>query len=87
MEYPKDIEVEMKFLTAEEGGWRTPALSGYRPQFYYEGMDMDAVHTYIDTEQVLPGQTVRTCVAFFAPDLLLIAGRAPNSQSNEITSV
>jgi translation elongation factor EF-Tu-like GTPase len=68
MNYPKDIEVEMTFLTPEEGGRRTPAFSGYRPQFYFDGIDTDALHTYIGTEQVLPGQTVRAYLSFFAPD-------------------
>ena len=69
MDQSKDIEVEMTFLTPEEGGRRTPAFSGYRPQCYYDGIDCDAQHTYIGTEQVLPGQTVRAYLAFFAPHL------------------
>jgi translation elongation factor EF-Tu-like GTPase len=66
--YPKDIEVEMTFLRAEEGGRLTPAYSGYRPQFYYDGIDSAALHTYIDTDVVNPGQTVRAYISFFSPD-------------------
>jgi translation elongation factor EF-Tu-like GTPase len=69
MAYAKDIEVEMTFLTSEEGGRRTPARQGYRPQFYYDGHDWDAAHTYIGTDEVLPGQTVRAYLSFLSPDL------------------
>src|SRR4051812_44874783 len=68
MAYAKDIEVEMTFLTAEEGGRHTPARQGYRPQFYYDGQDWDAAHTYIGTDEVLPGQTVRAYLTFVSPD-------------------
>ncbi|MES1180412.1 MAG: elongation factor Tu [Verrucomicrobiota bacterium] len=64
----KDIEVEMTFLRPEEGGRSTPCYTGYRPQFYYDGIDSDAIHTYIDTEVVNPGQTVRAYLTFFVPD-------------------
>ena len=64
----RDIEVEMTFLRADEGGRSTPCYSGYRPQFYYDGRDSDAQHTYIDTEMVNPGQTVRAYLSFFRPD-------------------
>ena len=67
MECAKDIEVEMTFLTPEEGGRSRPAYRGYRPQFYYSGLDFDALHTYIGTEEVFPGQTVRAYLTFFNP--------------------
>lgn len=67
MEYLPDIEVELTFLTAEEGGRKTPAFSGYRPQFYYDGNDWDAEHNYPDIEAVYPGQTVTAQLIFAAP--------------------
>jgi len=65
----KDVEVELRFVPTEQGGRRTPVASGYRPQFYRDGVNFDAVHTYIGVEQVFPGQTVRAFLSFIHPDL------------------
>jgi len=67
MPIPHDIEVEIRFLTKEEGGRSTPAFSGYRPQFYYQGRDWDARHEYPDTYTVNPGETVRAYIGFLSP--------------------
>lgn len=66
--YPPDIEAEIRFLTTEEGGRRTPARSGYRPQFYYDGQDWAAHQEYPDVEWVHPGETARTLLRFLSPD-------------------
>ena len=66
--FPPDIEAEIRFLTAEEGGRHTPARSGYRPQFYYDGHDWDAHQEYPDAEWVNPGDTARTLLWFLSPD-------------------
>jgi translation elongation factor EF-Tu-like GTPase len=63
----RDIEVEIRFLSTVEGGRAGPALSGYRPQFYYDGHDWDAVHEYPDVSEVNPGDTVRAYLAFLSP--------------------
>lgn len=65
----RDIEAEIYFLTPQEGGRSTPAFSGYRGQFFYEGMDCDAVQEYPDVEEVMPGETVRAYLAFLSPNL------------------
>ncbi len=65
--YPPDIEAEITFLTSEEGGRKTPAYSGYRPQFYYDGHDWDAVQEYIGVFEVCPGQTVMAQLSFMSP--------------------
>ena len=57
----------MTFLTTEEGGRRGPTFSGYRPQFYYDGHDWDAIHEYIEVEIVMPGDTVKAYLAFLSP--------------------
>lgn len=62
------IEAEITFLNTAEGGRRTPALSGYRPQFYYGEQDWDAIHTYPDVELVYPGQTARVLLTFLSPE-------------------
>lgn len=64
----KDIEADIYFLTAQEGGRSKPAFDGYRPQFYYDGQDWDACQSYPDMKQVNPGDTVRTYLAFLSPD-------------------
>jgi len=65
--FPQDIEVVMTFLRTEEGGKTRPAFSGYRPQFYYQGEDWDAQHTYIGVEKVNPGGTVTAQLKFLSP--------------------
>ena len=67
MPVPKDIEAEIHFLTAEEGGRPTPAFTGYRPQFYYNEQDWDASHIYPDVEVAKPGETVRAYLGFLSP--------------------
>lgn len=62
------IEAEIRFLTTEEGGRRGYVVSGYRPQFFYDGQDHDAVHEFPDADRVLPGQTVRVHITFFHPE-------------------
>jgi translation elongation factor EF-Tu-like GTPase len=67
-QYLVDIEAEITFLTTEEGGRKTPAYSGYRPQFYYDGHDWDAVQNYVNVKEVYPGQTVITQLSFASPE-------------------
>jgi translation elongation factor EF-Tu-like GTPase len=66
--YPPDIEAEITFVPTEQGGRKSLAFSGYRPQFYYDGHDWDALHEYPDVESVSPGQTVRTLLRFLSPE-------------------
>ena len=68
MERPRDIEAEIRFLRTDEGGRQGPARTGYRPQFYYDGHDWDAVHEYPDREWVYPGDTVTAYMTFLSPD-------------------
>lgn len=63
----QDIEVVMTFLRTEDGGRRSPAFTGYRPQFYYQSEDWDAIHTYIGFERVNPGDTVTAQLRFLSP--------------------
>ena len=65
--YLNDIEAEITFLTSEEGGHKGPVYSGYRPQFYYDGNDWDAVQNYVGVFEVYPGQTVTTQLSFLSP--------------------
>lgn len=58
----------VEFIPSEAGGRSTPALSGYRPQFYYHGHDWDAEQQYPDVKQVNPGDTVRVIFTFLSPE-------------------
>lgn len=66
--YPPDIGAGIRFLTTEDGGRRTPARSGYRPQFHYDGQAWAAHQEYPDVEWVHPGENARTFLWFFSPD-------------------
>jgi translation elongation factor EF-Tu-like GTPase len=66
--YPRDIEARITFLTSDQGGRRTPARTGYLPQFSYDGQDWDAIQTYPDRETVNPGETVTAYLAFLSPE-------------------
>lgn len=68
MDYPAHIEAEISFLKTEEGGRKSAAFSGYRPQFYYDGHDWDAQHTYIGVEKVAPGETALAHLTFMSPE-------------------
>ncbi len=66
-----DIEVELHFLPAGSGGKTNPVASGYRPQFFYRGQDWDAHHTYIERDEVWPGESARAYLTFLSPELHL----------------
>ena len=63
-----DIEAEISFLSAEEGGRKNCVYSGYRGQFFYEGHDWDADQQYPEVDEVLPGQLVRATIRFLSPE-------------------
>jgi translation elongation factor EF-Tu-like GTPase len=67
--FPPDIEAEITFVRAEDGGRSTPAFSGYRPQFFYDGHDWDADQEFPDVQSALPGQTVRALLRFLSPEM------------------
>jgi len=69
MNQPKDIEAKIYYLTPQEGGRTTPVFSGYRGQFYYNGLDCDAPQEFPDVEEVKPGETVKAYLAFLSPQL------------------
>lgn len=67
----RHLEATIRFLTTEEGGRLRTIHSGYRPQFYYNGIDCDAVQEYPDVEVVNPGDTVRAHLSFLRPEVHL----------------
>jgi translation elongation factor EF-Tu-like GTPase len=73
MALARNVEAEVTFLPTEHGGRKgfAPVLSGYRPQFYFECVDYDALHEYPDVPQVHPGETARVFLTFHHPELLV----------------
>ena len=62
------FKAEAYFLTAEEGGRRTPFFNGYRPQFYFRTIDVTGVvHLSEGTEMVMPGDNVTMEVDLIVP--------------------
>ncbi|MEK6233884.1 MAG: hypothetical protein N2C14_04150, partial [Planctomycetales bacterium] len=62
-----EIEVEIRYLTSEEGGRKSGVSSGYRGQFFYGGEDYDGFQYYPDVPEgtmVELGTTVRALVRF-----------------------
>ena len=75
----RDVEVQLEFLAAEQGGRTKPVRSGYRPQLFYDGHDWDAHHEYPDVEVVNPGDCVRAYLTCLTPEShvgKLVLGRA-----------
>lgn len=60
------VEARIRYLTADEGGRRTPVGNGYRGQFFYDDNDYDGFQYFPDHENefVELGQEVRAYVAF-----------------------
>ena len=65
-----DFIAELKYLTTEQGGRKTPAYSGYRPQvkFDFTEMQTSGQQTFIDKEIVYPGETVNAKIKIVSPD-------------------
>ncbi|MBV8388946.1 MAG: hypothetical protein JO080_04010 [Mucilaginibacter sp.] len=65
-----DFIAELKYRTTEEGGRRTAAFSGYRPQvkFDFSEMQTSGQQKFIDKEIVHPGETVIAEIAILSPE-------------------
>jgi hypothetical protein len=55
-----DFIATLKYRTTDQGGRKTPAMSGYRPQvkFDFAEIQTSGPQTFIDRELVFPGDTV-----------------------------
>jgi hypothetical protein len=58
------IAAEIYYLTANEGGRKTPVYSGYRGQFHIRNTDWDAVQEFIDKSICYPGETTKAYLKF-----------------------
>lgn len=65
-----DFIAELQYLTTEQGGRKTPANSGYRPQvkFDFSEMQTSGQQTFIDKETVYPGDKVDAKIKILSPD-------------------
>ena len=67
-QYPRYIEAQITFLPTAEGGKTNPVTTGYFVQFFYDGQNWDAIHTYPDREWVNPGDSATAYLAFLTPE-------------------
>jgi elongation factor Tu len=65
-----DFIAILHYRTTKEGGRKTPAHSGYRPQvkFDFEEMQTSGQQTFIDKEIVNPGETVKARIKILSVD-------------------
>jgi len=65
-----DFIATLTYRTAEQGGRKTAAKSGYRPQikFDFEEMQTSGQQTFIDRELVFPGDTVEAEIKIISVD-------------------
>jgi translation elongation factor EF-Tu-like GTPase len=66
-----DLIAEIRFLSTEEGGRRSPIMSGCRPMHNFEhpaGHVNDAAHHYRDTDCAFPGETVVAELTLAVPE-------------------
>ena len=64
-----DFEAKLKYLSTEQGGRKTPAYSGYRPQvkFEFTRMQTSGSQKFIGTDEVYPGETVLAQITILSP--------------------
>ena len=65
-----DFLASVYYRTPEQGGRKTPAHSGYRPQvkFDFEEMQTSGQQTFIDKELVYPGESVKARIKILSVD-------------------
>jgi len=65
-----DFIADLRYLTTEEGGRKTPAKSGYRPQvkFDFDEMQTSGQQTFINKQLVNPGENVKAKIKILSPD-------------------
>ena len=66
-----DFIAILKYKDTADGGRKTPALSGYRPQvkFQFTEMQTSGNQSFIDKDIVYPGETVRAYIKLGSPHL------------------
>jgi len=69
MENFPDFIAELKYLSAENGGRKTAAKTGYRPQikFGFTEKQTSGIQNFIGKDSVLPGEIVRAEIKVLSP--------------------
>jgi translation elongation factor EF-Tu-like GTPase len=65
-----DFIATVSYLSAEQGGLKVPATSGYRPQIKFEFIEKQtaAEQVFVDDDMVFPGDTVKAKIRLLAPE-------------------
>ncbi|MFD2562894.1 hypothetical protein [Aquimarina rubra] len=66
-----DFRAELQFLTTEQGGRKSPVVSGYRPHVEFEDYPeyiTSGQQTYIGQKKVEPGETVLAEISILSKD-------------------
>ena len=65
-----DFVAELEYRTSEQGGRKTPAHSGYRPQikFYFTEMQTSGQQIFLDKEIAFPGDIVNAKIKIISVD-------------------
>jgi translation elongation factor EF-Tu-like GTPase len=64
-----DFIAELIYLSTDQGGRLTPALSGYRPQVKFDFSDMQTSgqQTFLNKDIVYPGEIISAEIALISP--------------------
>lgn len=64
----QEFEAEIRLLTAQEDGRRTPIFNGYRPQFFFRVVDVTGALEFLGAiETATPGDTFKATVKLTEP--------------------
>ena len=63
------IDAELFVVPESEGGRRSPFFSGYRPQFFFDGVHNGCVITIIGGNEMAGGDAGLVTLTFFQPKL------------------
>ncbi len=63
----KKFQAEVYVLSKDEGGRKTPFLTGYRPQFYFRTTDVTGEVKLLQGDMVMPGDNAALEVTLIAP--------------------
>lgn len=64
-----DFIAKLHYYTTEQGGRKTPANSGYRPQVKFDFSDFQTSgqQKFIGTDMVYPGETITAQITILSP--------------------
>ena len=78
-----DFIADLKYLTTEEGGRKTPVFSsGYRPQikFDFDEMQTSGQQTFLNKETVYPGDTVEAVIKILSVEYFTNTLTSPSNR-------